>query len=172
MVKSIKTEAFVLKKKELLGKDLLVSLFTKEVGKIVSIAKGVKKITSRRSPHIQTGNLIKAQLNSREKSYYLENSSLISGFSNLKKTPEKIKTLYQFFFVLEKLLPEHQKESIVYNLTRSFLVKLSKSTTKEDILSLYLNKILKAFGYIKETHHLNELEAIIFDLINRKMPTF
>lgn len=171
MVKSTKTEAIVLRKRELLGKDVLVSLFTEEEGKIIVIAKGIKKLTSRRSPHIQTGNLIKVNLHSKKERIYLEGTSLISGFSELKKKPDKVNALYQYFFVLEKLLPEHQKEDVVYNLTRSFLVKLSKSASKDDILLLYLNKVLGALGYTKKSHDSIELEAIISDLINEKLPS-
>ena len=160
MPRSLKTEAIVLRKRSLLGKDVLVSLFTESEGKVNVIAKGVKKITSRRSPHLETGNL-----------NYLEGSNLLSGFSELKKDQNKVNILYQFFFVLERLLPEHQKEDVVYNLTKSFLIKLSKSVSNYDILPLYLNRLLNKLGYTKKDHDLIELEAIISDLINEKIPT-
>lgn len=172
MSRILKTEAIVLKKRSLLGRDVLVSLFTKEEGKMVAIAKGIKKITSRRSPHLQTGNLITAKLHKKGERNYLEESNLLSGFSELKKDQGKINHLYQFFFVLERLLPEHQKEDIVYNLTKSFLVKLSQSNLKNNLILLYFNKILRSLGYIKKNHDMIELEAIISDLINEKLPSF
>ncbi len=172
MVHSLKTEAIVLRKRNLLGKDMLVSLFTEIEGKIVVTAKGVKNITSRRSPHLQTGNLINIQLNKKKDRNYLQGTSLISGFSELKKEQNKVNTLYQFFFVLERLLPEHQKEEITYNLTKSFLVKLSQSSSKDNILLQYLNKLLRSLGYTKEDQDLIELEVIISDLINEKIPSF
>lgn len=172
MLKILKTEAIVLKKKNLLGKDLLISLFTETDGKIIAVAKGVKKITSKRSPHLQTGNLIKIQLNRKKDRNYLEETSLISGFSQLKKDENKINILYQFFFVLERLLPENQKEDAVYKLTKSFLIELSKKILNDDIFSIYLNKVLKALGYLKKDHTLEELKEIIFDLINEKLPSF
>lgn len=172
MSRTLKTEAVVLKKKSLLNKDVLVYLFSKEQGKIVAVAKGLKKITSRRSPHLETGNLIQAVLSKKSDRFFLQETNLISGFSELKKNQEKINKLYQFFFVLEKLLPEHQSEDVVYNLTKSFLVKLSQSDSKDNLIPLYFNKILRALGYIKKDHDMIELEAIISDLINEKMPSF
>jgi len=167
MTRSLKTEAVVLKKKSLLNKDLLVFLFSKEQGKVVVVAKGVKKITSRRSPHLETGNLITVLLHKKADHQYLQETELISGFSELKKDPEKVGRLYQFFFVLERLLPENQKEDVVYNLTKSFLVKLSRAG---DIMTLYLNKVLKALGYTKKDHDFVELTVIISELINEKLP--
>ena len=58
MKRTIKTEAVVLRKRSLPNQDAIVTLFTKELGKINTIAKGIKKITSRRLPHTQTANLI------------------------------------------------------------------------------------------------------------------
>jgi len=171
-MRSFKTEALVLRKKSLLHKDILISLFSETDGKVNVFAKGVKKLTSRRSPHLQTGNLINVQLHKKNDRIYLEESSLISGFSELKKDREKINILYQFFFVLERLLPEHQKEEVVYNLTKSFLIKLSKSVSNYDILAVYFNKLLKLLGYTKQSHEIIELGAIISELINEKLPSF
>lgn len=172
MSRSIKTEAIVLRKRNLLNKDLLVTLFSASEGKIKVVAKGVKKLTSRRAPHLETANLIEAMINRVGDRLYLEETRLISGFSELKKDRRKISLLYQFLFVLERLLPENQKEDIIYNLTKSFLIKLSHKTSKYDILEQYLNKLLKGLGYTKKDHDLIELEAIISDLINEKLPEF
>lgn len=172
MLKTLKTEAIVLKKRNLLGKDVLISLFTETDGKIIAVAKGLRKITSKRSPHLQTGNLIKIQLNRKKDRSYLEETSLISGFSEIKKDERKINILYQFFFVLDRLLPENQKENTVYQLTKSFLIKLSQKTLNNNILSIYLNKVLKALGYLKKDYTIEKLKKIIFDLINEKMPFF
>jgi DNA repair protein RecO (recombination protein O) len=172
MTRSVKTEAIVLKKKNLLDKDVLVFLFTETEGKVVVLAKGIRKLTSRRSPHLQTGNLIVVQLHRKNNRSYLEQSSLISGFSELKKESSKVYQLYWFLYILEKLLPENQKEDIVYNLTKSFIVKLSQSTSKYDLLTEYLNKLLRKLGYTKKDHDMIEIEAIISDLINEKLPVF
>ncbi|PIP15163.1 DNA repair protein RecO [Candidatus Roizmanbacteria bacterium CG22_combo_CG10-13_8_21_14_all_35_9] len=172
MPRTFKTEALVLRKKNLLNRDVLVSLFSERNGKVIVIAKGVKKLTSRRSPHLQTGNLINVQLHKKNDRIYLEESNLISGFTELKKDQEKINILYQFFFVLEKLLPELQKEEAVYNLTKSFLVKLSKLEDKKSILTVYFNKLLRLLGYTKKDHDFIELRLIISELINEKLPWF
>jgi len=172
MSQILKTEAIVLKKKSLLNKDVLVYLFSKKQGKIVAVAKGLKKITSRRSPHLETGNLIEAVLSIKNDRFFIRETNLISGFFELKKNRKKINNLYQFFFVLEKLLPEHQSEDIVYNLSKSFLVKLTQSDQEDNLTVLYFNKILKALGYTKKDHNIIELEQIISELINEKMPAF
>jgi len=107
MANILKTEAVVLKKRLLLNQDLLVVLFSESQGKIVVIAKGARKITSKRLPHLETANLINVILNKRKERLYLQESRLISGFSQLKADEKKVTDLYQFFYVIERLLPEN-----------------------------------------------------------------
>src|SRR3989339_1447299 len=132
--KSLKTEAIVLKKRDLLNRDVLISLFSQNLGRLTVFAKGVKKITSRRSPHLQTGDLINVLVSHKNDHYYLQESQLISGFSELKKEEKKVKQLYTFLFVLDRLLPEQQKETKTYNLTKNFLIDLSKPSSKPVIV--------------------------------------
>ncbi len=168
--KSSKTEAIVLKKKDLLNKDVLISLFSQDLGRLTVFAKGIKKITSRRSPHLQTGNLINIIINHKNDRFYLQESLLISGFSEIKKDENKVKRLYSFLFVLDRLLPELQKEVKVYNLTKNFLIDLSKSSNTELIMVRYLNDTMIRLGYLDKNVSQIELMSFIEEIINEKIP--
>lgn len=170
MIRSLKTEAIVLKKKDLLNKDVLISLFTQDLGRLTVFAKGAKKITSRRSPHLQTGNLISILASHKNDHYYLQESQLISGFSELKKDEVKVKQLYSFLFVLDRLLPEQQKEIKIYNLTKIFLINLSKASKTEAIIVKYLTDIMIFLGYLDKKVSQTELKSLIEEIINEKIP--
>ena len=168
--RSLKTEAIVLKKKDLLNKDVLISLFTQDLGRLTVFAKGVKKITSRRSPHLQTGNLINILLSHRNEHYYLQESEIISGFSELKKESGKVEQLYSFLFVLDRILPEQQKETKLYNLTKNFLIDLSKPLKSKTIILKYLTGAMKSMGYLDKEVSPAELKSLIEEIINEKIP--
>ncbi|MEK7633332.1 MAG: DNA repair protein RecO [Patescibacteria group bacterium] len=170
MTRSLKTEAVVLKKKDLLNRDVLISFFTAELGLLTVFAKGVKKITSRRSPHLQTGNLLNVLLSHKNDRYYLQESQLISGFFELKKDENKVRQLYSFLFVLDRLLPEQQKEARVYNLTKKFFIDLSKSSKAEMIIVKYLTEIMMILGYLDKKVNRSELKSLIEEIINEKIP--
>lgn len=164
MTKSAKSEGIVLKKKSLLNKDYLVTIFTKEQGKIKVFAKGIKKITSRRLSHIETGNLIQTILSSKKDRFYLQETKLISGFTKIKDSQEKVNYLYQFFFVLERLLPENQKEFDVYQLTKKFLIRLSSDEFSQTDLTQFVNELIRQLGY--------SLTQTIEEILNEKLPSF
>ncbi len=173
MSKTIKTEAIVLKKQELLHNDILLTFFTQVLGKIKVFAKGIKKITSRRLSHAQTGNLIRVLLHENRDYFYLSETQLISGFSSIKNNQKKVQALYCYLFIVERLLPENQKEEEVYKALKSFAIALAKE--KEEIHQLlvrHINVLMKHLGYLKDKKSFEELIAIIESLIHEKMPTF
>ena len=159
-----------LRKKDLLNKDILISFFSQDLGWLTVFAKGVKKITSRRSPHLQTGNLINILVNHKNDRYFLQESQLISGFSELKKHEKKVNQLYSFLFVLDRLLPEQQKETKVYNLTKNFLIDLTKSAKSEVITVKYLTETMKLLGYLDKKISPLELKFLIEEIINEQIP--
>lgn len=177
MPKQVKVEAFVLKKRSLPSKDNIITLLTQEHGKLPVFAKGVKTITSKRLPHLQTGNLIQATLSKSTDRYYLQETSLISAFSEIKKDPHKLSFIYFLFFIVDRLFPEGQKEEIEYREIKRFIVFLAKKNNQAGIedLEKVLNKILLLLGYIddkKEDLDIERIRGVVEGLIDEKLPFF
>ncbi len=170
MSRTLKTEGIVLKKKNLPTQDVIVTLFTHDIGRMRILAKGVKKISSKRLPHLQTGNIIKAVIYNSEKKLYLQETSLISGLSQIKKDPKKLSFVYFYFHLIDRLLPENQQELEIYKATKRFLIDLSKSATTLPLLEKHLNILLKKLGYISRKSSLEELHRLAEELINEKVP--
>ncbi len=170
MSKTIKTEAIVLKRKNLLDKDTLITFFSKESGKVNVFAKGIKTISSKRLPHTQTANLIKAVIYNKDGKMFLQETSLLSGFSDIKRDSKKISFLYFFFHVLDRLLPENQREDRVYDETKRFLINLSRKDATIKLLEKHLNKLLQDLGYIHGKKSLEQLHRIVEELTNEKIP--
>lgn len=173
MSRKFKTEGIVLKKKSLPNQDYILTFLTDKYGKISVFGKGIKKITSRRAPHIQTGNLIQVIIYKKNSKFYLEETKLISFFSKIKKDPKKINKLYFFLFVLERLMPENQADEEIYLLAKKFLIDLSeRKTSSEIVFNKYLNQIVRDLGYITEDRSLDELINLIQSIINEKISFF
>lgn len=167
-----KTEAIIVKKKILLQKDVLVTMLTQEQGKISAIAKGIKNITSRRAPHIQTGNLLNVNLSNRGHAFYLQGSDLISAFASIKDSQEKVHYLYTFLFIIDRLIPEAEEDIDLYYLVKSFLIHLAKVEKDiTDYFSEYLYKLLQMQGYVQERKSLTDLIRTVEEIIHEKVPS-
>lgn len=170
MFQADRIEGFVLKKKSLLSKDEMVVLFTKEYGKIRALAKGVKTFKSKRSAHLQTGNLIKATISSRHSIKYIQTTDLVSGFMGLR-TNTHIDALYLLIATVEGLLPEDQQEPQVYRIFTKAFVNLSKPDANVTrILTTSLNQLLLTLGYADQEYCLSDALAKVEEHTNRALP--
>jgi len=171
MTRVITTTGIVLRKRQLLRSDLQFTIFTAEFGKINVFAKGVRKITSKRLPNLQTGNLINIQINQYNNAFYLQKVQLISALSSIKQQSEQIEQLYLLFFILDRLLPEAQRENEVFREIISFIVKFSKEKRfSNKVLHQTLKKVVDILGYPSETNNINGLIAEIEQIISEKIP--
>lgn len=170
-------QGIILKKKNILRDDKLITIFTKEQGKITLFAKGVKRITSRRLPHLDTGNLIKFFYYKKNYDFqYLRESEIIYGFPYIKKSLEKINFFYSILFIIERLLPESQKEKILYQKLLFFLKKLEKELKiSQKDFDDFLKEIIIELGYIssfKAKDKRFDVIKFIEELINSKILFF
>lgn len=151
MGRYFKDEGIVLRKKNLLNNDKLVSIFSQNHGKIVVLGKGVRKIISRRLSHLETGNFIKFSFYKKDNFCYLRETEVIYGYSKIKKSAEKINIVYLIFFILNKILPENQKEQSIYNKTLDLLKDLNNQDDFDTLeVKCFLKDILIISGFINK----------------------
>ena len=165
-----KSVALVLKKRAMPRDDMLIILFSGELGKVAVYAKGIRSIISKRSPHIQTGNLIEVQLRQSNSNYYLQQTSLISAFQDIKSDLKKMQYVYAAFFVLDNILPELEPEPEVMKLTLNYLARLSTRDSGLQVLFTdYLREIVNLLGFATDEEQ-PDIMGYIEQLIDAKIP--
>jgi DNA repair protein RecO (recombination protein O) len=170
-MRTIKTQAIVIGERNLPNKDKIIFFLTEDLGKVTVFAKGIKKITSHRLSHLDTGNLVKILIYKNKENFYLRQTELISGFSALKQDKFKINRLFVFLFVINKILPDNQSDQEIFLLAKKFLVALSKEkAASQEILLVYLNQLLIILGYSTEKLNFNQLKTKIEEIIDEKIP--
>ena len=165
------TEAIVLRKRPLLNKDVFITLFTLKEGKRLAIAKGVKNPTSRRAPHLQTGNLITVALSARGERSYIQQTTLITAFSSIRENSAKIDLLYLFLYIVDRILPESQPEQTIFTLAKKYMADLARIENPDrEFITPYLHRILQLLGYADEPASLEDLIRIVEETIHEKIP--
>jgi len=164
-----KLEGFILKKKILLDKDVYITVFTKEEGKLGIIAKGVRTFTSRRAAHLQSGNLINAQVSISHERVYLQTTDLISGFLQLR-TEKYIDYIYMFLAVIDSLLPEGEQEIEIFTILKRFFIRLSKGQNPQEVIRSSLQDTLSILGYVHDKLSLVDLISTAEETIGYKLP--
>ena len=89
-MKIIKTNCIVLKKKEMKEADLLVTLFSKEYGKIMATAYGIRKSRKRNVVSLNPLNEVEITLSQKNNFYVVQDVEILKNCKNILKNIEKL----------------------------------------------------------------------------------
>src|SRR3989344_1760175 len=118
----------VLKKNTSGDSDRLYTIYSKEKGKIAVVAKGVRKINSRRNPHLDTLNLIKFSVRESKSKY---------------KTIEEVKAQNSFKYIKE----EHENPDQFELLQQSLSTLENNLIPLNYVVSAFEVRLMKLLGY-------------------------
>lgn len=125
-MRHIKTEAIVIKRRNYNEADRMLTVFTKDLGKLQIKAKGVRRITSRRSSHIELLNHSRISLYKAHSIPVLTEIETLYGFDNVKNDLYKVGFAYHICELIDGLCPENQENTAVFDLLSSTLHRLAK----------------------------------------------
>lgn len=135
---------FVVRRINLGEADRFVIIFTKNNGKVEVLAKGVRKITSRRSSHIELLNLIRFNSVKTSKNFILTEVDLIDSFDGKRDTLKECQIFFLVCELIDSLCPLGQVNYELFALIEDFI---KKSDFSDEKLLEFETKILMALGY-------------------------
>src|SRR3989344_3009638 len=142
---TITTEGIVLKRRDFGEADRVLTALTKQHGKISIIARGVRRITSRRAGNIELLNRAKLHL-FKAKNYTLTEAEAIETFPRLKSNITLSTTAFHIIELVDRLVAENQINPFVYDLTVTILKILEKNPRQIFIRSFEV-KLLSLLGF-------------------------
>ena len=170
MAKSINTSAIVLKRINYKDADKILTLYTKNLGKITARAVGIRKIKSRKKSHLELFNEASCQLIESNNWYIITQAETLQTFPNLKESLEHAKLAYYVSEVFEKFVPQQEENSELYRFLVTTLETLDKSPSLS-ILNAFNVKLLKILGFYSDKQLFNinnEMNKYIMHLVGQK----
>ncbi len=111
--------------------DMLLIIFSQYHGKIKATARGVRKITSRRSGHVDLFNVINFQVNKKGDWLTLNEASVEKSFDDFKKSKDLMVEVYHIAELINILLADDDKQSQVFDKTLDILGKINSAGGNE-----------------------------------------
>lgn len=143
-----RTEAFVLRNSNFGEADRLLTIFTKHLGKKKVIAKGVRRITSRRGGNLELFNKVVLFLHEGKTFDIVTEAEVINSFPNLRKDLPCLSLAFVAAEVIDRLTPDGQEHRDVFDLLDDFYQSISCSSGSREVRLFALEvKVLKALGF-------------------------
>lgn len=138
--------ALVLSRRDFKENDQLVSLYTKEKGRVEVVARGLKKITSKNTTALLPFSLIEAEIIPGKDLHRLTRAQTILFFANIFSDLAKINIAGYAQNLVNVLLPENQKDERIFNLLSGFFYYLNQA--KDLSVLLFPAFVIKLFYFL------------------------
>src|SRR3989344_2160378 len=106
--------AIVLKRVNSGEADKLLTVFSKSKGKIKILAKGTRRIKSRRAPHLELFNYLDLQIHQGKGIAIVTEASVINSYDLIKTNLERSALTFYLIEVVDRLLPEAEPHPDVF----------------------------------------------------------
>ncbi|MGH2734664.1 MAG: DNA repair protein RecO [Actinomycetota bacterium] len=141
-----KDEAVVLKAIKLGEADRILTLFTRNHGKVRAVAKGVRKTKSRFGGRLEPFTLVDLMLYQGRSLDTITGASIVEPFREVREDYARYTAACALAEAVEKVTEEHERQFSTYSLLVGGLRALAKGGA-ETVVPAFLVKLLSVSGY-------------------------
>lgn len=172
-MRSFKTEGIVIKRRNYNEADRIITVFSRRNGKINIKALGVRKITSRRSSHIELLNYSIFSLYQGKNISTLTEVDSLNNFSDIKRDLKKIAAAYHICELIDGLCAENQESEAIFNLLTNTLNKISNNFNLKEAVYEFEIELLGILGFHTSlTPHIKiNTQELIENILEKKLKT-
>ena len=121
------SEGIILKRNNWGETDKTLTIFTRQRGKVRVLAKGVRRVHSRRAPNIELFNHSKLFFHESKETNILAEADTVTSFNNLKSDLNKISYAYRIAEVIDHFFPEATDSAGLFELILDCLETMDAS---------------------------------------------
>lgn len=126
-MKGYRTRGIIIKRRNFGEADRILIIFSKHYGKISVIAKGVRKISSKRGGNLELFNLVDIYLVRGKTWDIVTEVEVRKDFKDLRKNLSKVGRAYYICELVDRLTAERQESEEIFELMQKNLLKIDKN---------------------------------------------
>ncbi|MBN2394907.1 MAG: DNA repair protein RecO [Candidatus Atribacteria bacterium] len=150
MNRLFKSDGIVLKSIKLNESDKIVTIFTKDYGKIRAIAKGVRRIKSQFGSSLENLTMLKILFYRGRSLNIVSQTEIIHSFFPQCKNLERYGWAVLSSEMVEKMSVEEDPNETIYELLKTFLILLEDDENPLLLIESFKWKMLQILGYLPE----------------------
>lgn len=168
-MQGFRVEGIILKRRNLGEADRILTVFSLQKGKISVLAKGVRRITSRRAGNVEVLNRVSMYLHQAKTFLILTEAVSLDTYQKLKEDLTLSTYAFHIIELVDKLTAENQESRILYEHLVNVLQRLSRNP-RQILIRAFEVKILSNLGFLsflEEKGLLKELEVLTWEEIEK-----
>ena len=163
------SEAIVLARRKYSEADRILIVFSKDFGKLALIAKGVRKLKSKKRGHIEVFNHIKFSAAKTRGLDIITEAEVINTFSRIRKNLKKVALAYYFMEVVGKTTQEEEKHKEVFDLILKYLQRTEKERGLKKIRLEFVQELLTTLGFWPKNKKIYDVDKTLEEVTERQI---
>jgi len=173
----LRTEGVILARRNFGEADRILTIYTKDYGKISAIGKGVRRPRSKKAGHVELGSWCKIFAVRGKNLDLLTEVETKKAFGIDNFSPAKANKIYHLLELVDSLTQHEQKNQEVFFLLLKYLDEISKGNNFDLISSVFKVKLLSELGFFsakslkgsKSQQFLQSLENDDFENLQKRV---
>jgi len=127
-------------------KDRIIEAYTREEGRVVFFAPGVRHVASKRAGHLETFMESKLTLARSKKGNVLSEAHVINSFPELRSDYDRLSVAYEITKLVRQYTAEGQHDFLLYDTVISCINTCSKGNPPAYIKDIVATHVLRQIG--------------------------
>ncbi len=166
---SYSSEGIVLARRNYGEADRILSVYTKNHGRISLIAKGIRRPKSRKRGHLEIFSYIRFQAATGRGLDLMTEAEVIDDFKEIRKNLKKVSLAYYFCEVVGKITHEGEVNERLFDLILENLEKLKSETELKKLRLDFILRLLILLGYWPAEKQLLDIDNKLEEVIERQI---
>lgn len=163
----------VLKRRNVGEADRTLTVFSREYGRMKIVAKGVRRIHSRRAAHLEIFSHVSLMLHRGKTWDTVTEATPLHTFSYLRSNLPRVSAAYYLCELVDALLPERQEHRDVYTLLLESLAKLNDAADTDPVAvsEQFALELLRILGYLARDRMVSsgQIEPYVERIIEKRL---
>ncbi|MEK7100232.1 MAG: DNA repair protein RecO [Patescibacteria group bacterium] len=168
-LRTYSSEGIVLSRKNYGEADRILVILSKNFGKLSLLAKGIRKIKSKKRGSLEIFCQIKFSAVNGHGFDIMTEAETVNDFAGVRVNLNKISLAYYFSEVVNKITHEDGRPSTVYSLLSTALNELEEETELKKLRMKFIYDLLTEMGYWPVNKKLLDADIVLDDVLERKI---
>ena len=152
--RSFRVEAVVLKHYDMGEADRMLTVYSRQRGKLRALAKGVRKVRSRKAGHVEPFTHVSLQLATGRHWYLVSQAEAIDTYPRLRQELEQVGNASYVVEMLDRFTyEEEESNSLIFQLLTDTLKRLDGGQDTFVAIRYYEMQLLDLLGFRPELHN-------------------
>jgi DNA repair protein RecO (recombination protein O) len=152
-IRSFRAEGIVLKHNDHGEASRMLTIYTRQRGKVRALAKGVRKVRSRKGGHLEPFTLVSLQLAVGRNWYIVSQAEAQDTYSTLRENLESLGYASYVVELLDKFTYEEEVNTPLFRLLAKTLDRLNRGEDSLLVVRYYEIRLLDLLGFRPELQH-------------------